>query len=131
MMRPSSIRRIWPNHSSLRCLSRVYIVGRPARYNTSVLVTLSYQDIRRIRRMLLRWNVLSLLSCPAYVVHVSLPYINVLITQALYIAIFVFTDSLGLVHTRAVRRARVEAAFPIILLISAPKERLPVMMEPM
>ena len=35
------------------------------------------------RRMLLRWNELSLLSCPAYVVHVSLPYSNVLITQAL------------------------------------------------
>ena len=32
---------------------------------------------------LLRWNELSLLSCPAYVVHVSLPYSNVLITQAL------------------------------------------------
>ena len=40
------------------------------------------QDMLRIRRMLLRWNELSLLSCPAYVVHVSLPYSNVLITQA-------------------------------------------------
>ena len=45
------------------------------------------------------------------IVHVSLPCSNVLITQALETAIFVFTDSLGLVHTRAVRRARVEAAF--------------------
>ena len=36
----------------------------------------------------------------------------------------------GLVHTRAVRRARVEAAFPILLLISASKERLSVMVEP-
>ena len=44
---------------------------------------LSCQDMPRIRRMLLRWNELSLLSCPAYVVHVSLPYSNVLITQAL------------------------------------------------
>ena len=61
-----------------------------------------------------RWNVLSLLSRPAYVVHVSLSYSNVLITQALYTAIFVFTDSLGLVHARAVRRARVETAFPIL-----------------
>ena len=33
-----------------------------------------------------------------------------------------FTDSLGLVHTRAVRRTRVEAAFPILLSISASKE---------
>ena len=32
--------------------------------------------------MFLRWNVLSLLSCPAYVVHVSLSYSNVL-TRAL------------------------------------------------
>ena len=36
----------------------------------------------------------------------------------------------GLVHTRAVRRARVEAAFPILLLVSASKERLSVMVEP-
>ena len=34
----------------------------------------------RIGRMLLRWNELCLLSCPAYVVHVSLPYSNVLVT---------------------------------------------------
>ena len=83
-MRPTSIRRAWPNHRSLRCLSRVYIVGRPARDKTPAMVTLSYQYIPSIRRMFLRWNVLSLLSCPAYVVHVSLPYNNVLITQALY-----------------------------------------------
>ena len=80
--------------------------------------------------MLLRWNALSLPSCPAYVVNVSLPYSNVLITQALYTAIFVFTDRLGLVHTRAVRLAIVEAAFQILLLISASKERLSVMVEP-
>ena len=34
------------------------------------------------------------------------------------------------VHTRAVRRANVEAAFPILLLISASKDRLSVMVEP-
>ena len=34
---------------------------------------------------------------------------------------------LGAVHTRVVRRARVEAAFPILLLISASKERLSVL----
>ena len=62
-MRPSSIRRTWSNHRSLRCLSRVYILGRPARDRTSVLVILSSQNIPRIRRMLLRWNVLNLLSC--------------------------------------------------------------------
>ena len=71
-----------PSQSALS-ISRVYILGRPARDRTSALVTLSCQDITRIRRMLLRWNALSLLSCPAYVVHVSLPYSNVLITQAL------------------------------------------------
>ena len=54
-----------------------------AQDNTSALVTLFCQHITRIRRMLLRWNVLSLLSCPACVVHVSLPYSNVLITQEL------------------------------------------------
>ena len=66
----------------------------------SALVTLSSQlgyaqDMPRIRRMLLRWNVLNLLSCPAYVAHVSLPYSNVLITQAMYTAILVFTEGLS------------------------------------
>ena len=60
-------------HRILRYLSKVYIMGRPARDRTSALVTFSCQDITRIRRMLLRWNELSLLSCPAYIVHVSLP----------------------------------------------------------
>ena len=44
--------------------------------------------------------------------------------------VVVFTGSLGLVHTRAVRRARVEAGFPILLSISASNERLSVMVEP-
>ncbi len=30
------VRRTWPNHRSLRCLSRVYILGRPARDKTSL-----------------------------------------------------------------------------------------------
>ena len=64
-------------------LPRVYILGRPTRDRTSALVTLSSQDMHRIRRMLLRWNMLNLLSCPACIVHVSLPYSNVLITQAM------------------------------------------------
>ena len=72
--------------------------------------------------MLLRWDVFSLLSCPAYLVHVSLPYNNVLITQALYTVIVVFTDRLGFVHTRTVRRARVAVAFPIIMSISVSNE---------
>ena len=70
-----------PSHSALSKQS--YILGRPARDRTPALITLSSQDMSRIRRMLLRWNVLNLLSCPAYVVHVSLPYSNVLITQAM------------------------------------------------
>ena len=37
---------------------------------------------------------------------------------------------LGACPTRAVRRARVEAAFPILLSISASNERLSVMVEP-
>ena len=54
---------------SLHCLSKVCILGRPTRDRTSAFVTLSCQDMPRIRRMLLTWNVLSLLFCPAYVVH--------------------------------------------------------------
>lgn len=50
------------------------MVGRPARDRTSVLVTLSCQDMPKIRWILLRWKVLKLFSCLAYAVHVSLPY---------------------------------------------------------
>ena len=48
--------------------------------------------------------------------------VHVLTTQALYTTILVFTVSLGLVHTHEVRRASVEAAFPILLSISVSKE---------
>ena len=94
------------------------------------LDTLTCQDMPRIRRMLLRWKELSLFSCLAYVVHVSLPYISVLTTQALYTTILVFPVSLGLVHISEVRRASVAAAFPILLSVSMFKERLSVMVEP-
>ena len=54
---------------------------------------------------------LSLFSCLAYVVHVSLPHINVLTTQALYTMILVFTVNSGLVNTCELRRVSVVAAF--------------------
>ena len=59
--------------------------------------TLSCQDMPRMWQVFFRWKELSLFSCLAYVVYVSLPYISVLTTQALYTAILVFTVSLGLV----------------------------------
>ena len=129
-MRPSSMRWTWPSQRSLRCLSRVYKVGRPARDQTLALVTLSYQDMPRIWRRLLMWKVLSFLSCFAYVVHVSLAYNNVLMTQALYTAIFVLLVSYGFVQTRFLRRASVVAALPILWLISVSRERLSVTVEP-
>ena len=42
-------------------------MGRPARDNTSVLDTLPFQVVARLQRMFLRWKVLSILSCLAYV----------------------------------------------------------------
>ena len=80
-MRPSSMRWTWPSQRSLRGLSKVYKVGRPAPDRTSALVTLSCQDMPRIWRRLLIWKVLNLLSCFTYVVHVSLTYNNVPMTQ--------------------------------------------------
>ena len=80
--------------------------------------------------MLLMWKMFKRLSCLAYVVHVSLPYNSVLMTQALYTAILVFTVSLGLVHTCVVRRPAVLTAFPILLSISTSRERLSIMVEP-
>ena len=65
-----------------------------------------------------------------YVVQVSLPYIKVLRRQVLYTAIFVVKVNLEFVHTLDVRRARVGAAFPILLLISASMKRLSVKMDP-
>ena len=106
------------------------MLGRLARDRTLVLDTLSCQDMPRIQLMLPRWKELSLFSCLAYVVHVSLPYVSVLTTQALCTTILVFSVSLGLVHTHEVRRASVVAAFPILLSISVSKERLLVMVEP-
>ena len=65
---------------------------------------------------------MGLFSCLAYVVHVSLPHISVLTTQALYTTIFVFTVSFGLVHTLEVKRASVVAAFPILINLSVQGE---------
>ena len=76
------------------------------------------------------WKVSRCLSCLAYVVHILLSYSSVLMTQALYTAILVFTVSLGLVHTHVARHTRVVAAFPILLSISAPRERMSVMVDP-
>ena len=70
---------------------------------------------------------MSLFSCLAYAVHISLLYIS---EHALHTTTLVFTVSLGLVHTCEVRQASVLAAFSIHLSISVPKERLPVMVEP-
>ena len=76
------------------------------------------------------WKVFRRFSCLAYIVHVSLPYSSVLMTQALYTAILVFSVSMGLDHTRVVRRASVAAAFPILWSSSKSKERLSVTVEP-
>ena len=64
-MRPSGMRWTWPNQRSLRCLSSVYMLGRPARDRTSVLGTLSCHDIPRMRRRISLWKVFSRLSCLA------------------------------------------------------------------
>ena len=87
---PPCMRWTYASQRSLRCFSRAYMLGRPARNRTLALDAFSCQDhMPRIRRKLLRWKVLSRLSCLAYVAHVSLPYGCVLETQALYTAIFV------------------------------------------
>lgn len=64
-----------------------------------------------------------------YVVHVLLPYNNVLSTQALYNAILVFMISLGFVQTRFVSLASVVEALPLRLSISTSIERLLVMVN--
>ena len=63
-------------------------------------------------------------------VHVSLACNNVLMTQALYTAIFILLVSFGFVQTGVVRRASVVAALPILWLISVSRERLSVTVEP-
>ena len=60
---PSSMRRTWPIQRILRCLSSVYMVERLARSRTSVLGTLSFQLMPRMRRRLCRWKLISLRSC--------------------------------------------------------------------
>ena len=83
-MRPSGMRWTWPIKQSLRCLSSVNMLGRHARDRTSVLGTLSCQDIPRMRQMLLMWKVFRRLSCLAYVVHVSLPYSSVVMARVVH-----------------------------------------------
>ena len=131
-MQPSGMWLTWPSQWSLRCLSSVNMLGRPARDRTSVLGILSchVHNIPRMPQRLLMWKVFRSLSFQVYVVHVSLPYSSVLITQALYTAILVFVVNLGLVHTHVVRRARVAAAFLILLSSSVTRERLLVIVEP-
>jgi len=85
-MRPSGMRWTWPSQRSLRCLSSVNMLSRPARDRTSVLGTSSCHDIPSMRRRLLMWKVFKRLSCLAYVVHVSLTYSSVLMTQAMHTA---------------------------------------------
>ena len=92
-------------------------MGRPARDRTSALATLSCQDMPRIHASHVECIEPSLLSgtcssCLAAIVD------------------RLSTLALGLVHTRAVRRARVGATFQIPLSISASKERLSVIVEP-
>ena len=118
-MRPSGMRWTWPSQRSLRCLSSVNMLGRPARDRTSLLGTLSCHDIPRMRRRLLMWKVFRRLSCLAYVVHVSLPYSSVLMTQALYTAILVLVINLGLIHTYFLSSTGIEAPlfsyFPVCM----------------
>ena len=70
-----------PSHSALS-EQRVH-TGRLAHYMESALDIFSCHDLPRIRRMLLRWflELLSILSCLAYVVYISLLYSSVLALQ--------------------------------------------------
>ena len=69
--------------------------------------TLSFHDRTRIRRIQLCADDTGVVDC-----HLC------------------FTVSMRFIHTRIVRRARIVAAFPILLSISVSKERLSVMVEP-
>ena len=60
---PSYLRRTWPIQRILRCLSSVYIVGRPERSRTSVFGTLSLQLMPRMQWRHRRWKLFSLRSC--------------------------------------------------------------------
>ena len=60
---PSSIRRTWPSQRSLRCLSSVNIVERPARARTSTFGTLSLHLMWKMRRRQRIWKLFSLSSC--------------------------------------------------------------------
>ena len=67
---------------------------------------------------------LSLLSCLAYIVCVSVQYNSVLMTQALLTVIFVFYVSLGFMHTLLTKGARCVAPFQILFSNCVCKARL-------
>ena len=78
----------------------------------------------------LKWKVLSLLSCLAYIVCVSVQYNSVLMTQALLTVVFVFYVSLGFIQTLLMKGAICVAPFQILFSNYVCKARLSVMMEP-
>ena len=91
------MRRTWPNQRNRRCLTRVYMEGRPARDRTSALVTLSCQGGRcwassPVWHMwsMSRWYIVHVLSAKnAGVAHSHLCLFN------LVLSLFVWTYQLN------------------------------------
>ena len=71
-MRPSAIRRTWPNQRRRRWLRSMKMDGSPARSSTTVFGILSCHRMLSMRLRQRRWKLFSLFSWAAHVVQVSL-----------------------------------------------------------
>ena len=82
-----------PNHLNLPCLTTSATLCTPRRLYKSTLRFLSFSDTPHIHLTLIR-SILSRLSrFPFFIAQVSVPYVNALWTQALYIFPFMRYDA--------------------------------------
>ena len=75
MMRPLAILWTWPSHRKRRWLSSVYMLKLEAPSSTSVLITLSCQEMSRMRLRHRRWKLFNFFSCHVY--RLSRPHCNI------------------------------------------------------
>ena len=70
-MWPESIQQMWPSHLRCLLLRMANKFGVPAHFRTSVLVSLSCQEMWRMHLRQWRWKLLSLFSWLVYIVQVK------------------------------------------------------------
>ena len=121
-MWPESIWQMWSSHMRCLWLRIVNKLRMPVCLRTSVLATLSCQEIWRMCLRQQRWKLLSIFSWLAYVLQISLPYRSVLNTQAWYACYLVFPVRWLLLYTLLFSLVMTDTALAILLFTSASED---------